>query len=731
MLSTVSIYDCLSIIQNFSKQPHDILGLHETTGALGKLYSLRAYIPEAKDITIVNEDSGALIPMEKIHEKGFFEAVLPGCKEPFKYKFRISGYMQNEWETPDAYSFLPTISEYDRYLFNMGNHYRIYEKLGGHLCEIDGIKGAAFALWAPNAKSVSVVGDFNNWDPGRNQMRILGESGIWEIFVPLVSEWDMYKFLVRDISGVEVYKSDPYGFAFELRPKNAAILVNENSYIWTDGGYLKKREEKNILEMPLNVYEVHPASWKRNKNGEWLGYRELAQRLVPYVKEMGYTTIELMGIAEHPFDGSWGYQVTGYFAPTSRYGAPDDFKYFVDTCHANEIGVILDWVPGHFPKDEGSLARFDGTALYEHFDKRRGEHPEWGTLIFNYGRNEVKNFLISNAIYWLECFHIDGLRVDAVASMLYLDYGKEGGDWLPNEYGGRENLEAVEFLKHLNSHISGAYKGVMMIAEESTSWPKVTGDVHENGLGFTMKWNMGWMNDILSYMSKDPVFRKYHHNELTFSMMYAYSEKFMLPFSHDEVVHGKSSMIGKMSGDIWQKFANLRLLYSFMYGHPGKKLMFMGNEVGQFSEWSEERAIEFELVKYESHRGLFEFVKDINRLYAESPCLWELDFEPSGFKWIDCNNCEGSFVSFARTGKSGESLIFACNFTPEVIDGYNIGVEAPGEYEEILNSDNVKYGGSGILNGGIVSKNEPAFGYENSIKIKIPPLGAAIFRLIS
>ena len=728
MVSTVSIYDCLSIIQRSSKQPHDILGMHTAETDIGSVCSVRAYIPGAKGVTLLDARGRKIKDMEKIHESGFFEAVPKGCGKPFKYLLEIEEADGAKWKTPDPYSFLPTVSEYDRYLFNQGNHYRIYEKLGGHLMEADGVKGASFALWAPNAKSVSVSGSFNNWDPGRNPMRLLGESGIWEIFIPLAKEWDMYKFFVKGADGSEVYKSDPYGFAFELRPKSAALLVNPDSYVWNDGEYMKGRESVNMFESPINVYEVHPGSWKRKENGDWLSYRELAESLPPYVSEMGYTHIELIGIAEYPFDGSWGYQVTGYFAPTSRYGTPDDFKYFVDSCHKRGIGLILDWVPGHFPKDVHALAHFDGTALYEHSDKRRGEHPDWGTLIFNYGRSEVRNFLISNAIYWIENFHIDGLRVDAVASMLYLDYGKRDGEWLPNEYGGKENLEAVEFMKHLNSYVSGSYKGVLIIAEESTSWPGVTSGVDSGGLGFSLKWNMGWMNDILRYMSRDSVFRRYHHNELTFSMMYAYSEKFILPFSHDEVVHGKASMVGKMSGDIWQKFANLRLLYAFMYGHPGKKLMFMGNEIGQFNEWSEERAIEFELLKYKSHRGLFEFVKDLNRLYNDNPCLWDMDFDPEGFRWIDCDNSEKSLISFMRKGKGGDSLIFVCNFTPEVIPEYNIGVELSGNYEEILNSDDIKYGGSGILNGTLCSKAEPAFGLLNSINVKIPPLGAVVFK---
>ena len=593
------------------------------------------------------------------------------------------------------------------------------------------MEGAAFAVWAPNARSVSVVGDFNMWDSRRSQMRLLKESGIWEIFIPGVKENDKYKFRVKDFRGNVTDKSDPYGTFMELRPNTASVVHDIHTYEFNDAEWMSYRSGHERYDRPVNIYEVHMGSWRRVGNEDrFMTYREAADMLVKYVKDMGYTHIEFMPLSEHPFDGSWGYQVIGYYAPTSRYGAPEDFMYLVDMCHQNGIGVIMDWVPAHFPKDSSGLARFDGTALYEHEDSRIGEHQEWGTYIFNYGRNEVKNFLIANAVYWLKEYHIDGLRVDAVASMLYLDYCREEGQWLPNKYGGRENLEAVEFIKHLNSIIRKKFPGVMMMAEESTSWEGVTRDTEFNGLGFTFKWDMGWMNDFLSYIKKETVYRKYHHNYLTFSMMYNYNENFILVLSHDEVVHMKGAMIYKVPGDLWQKSANLRVSYGFMYGHPGKKLLFMGNEIGQFSEWSEARSLDWHLLQYDTHRRLQDYMKDLNHFYLKHPAMWKRDFNPDGFEWIDCDDSSRSIVSFERRCED-EKLTIICNFTEAAYDDFRQGVFDEGLYTEVFNSDDIKYGGTGRINKGTLSADKiQCARAHNSINIKLPPLGFVILKKV-
>ncbi|WP_304944515.1 1,4-alpha-glucan branching protein GlgB, partial [Vallitalea guaymasensis] len=635
-----------------------------------------------------------------------------------------------KWEIEDPYRFQSQISDVDLYLFGKGTHYEIYNKLGAHVLEIDGVSGVMFAVWAPNAMRVSVIGDFNHWDGRIHQMRELGNSGIYELFIPSLVSGEKYKYEIKTKQGSLLEKSDPYGNYSELRPSTASIVANVNSYEWKDSKWLESRMNKNPIDEPVSIYEVHLGSWRRGDNNEFLSYKELADQLIKYVKDMGYTHIELLPIAEHPYDASWGYQVIGYYAVTSRFGTPEEFMYLVDSCHNNNIGVILDWVPAHFPKDEHGLIRFDGTALYEHDDPKRGEHPHWGTMIFNYGRSEVSNFLIANAVYWFDKFHIDGLRVDAVASMLYLDYGKDYGEWIPNRDGGRENHEAVEFFKHLNSIVYEKYPGIMMIAEESTSWTGVSRPTNLGGLGFGMKWNMGWMNDFLRYMQKEPVHRKYHHNDLTFSMVYAYTENFILVLSHDEVVHGKGSMVGKMPGDYWQKFANLRVAYGFMYGHPGKKLQFMGNEFAQFEEWTESKSLDWHLLLYDSHRQIQNYVRDMNKLYHEEIAFWYDDFSQSGFEWINCGDYEESIITFIRKGiELKDTLVFICNFTPIPRTMHRIGVPYKGEYREILSSDAEKYGGSGIMNKKVIRSMDLEWdGRNQAIDIKVPPLGMSILK---
>jgi len=624
------------------------------------------------------------------------------------------------------------ISEFDLYLLAEGTHYRAYEKLGAHLTGKDGKRGIQFAVWAPNAKRVSIIGDFNNWNPNAAIMSS-STAGIWEGFVPDIGQGASYKYHIESrYRDYKVDKADPYGFASEIRPETASRVWNLDNYSWHDESWMKNRTKTNSLGSPLSFYEVHLGSWKRalEEGNRWLTYRELAPLLADYVHDAGFTHIELLPVMEHPFDGSWGYETLGYFAPTSRFGTPDDFMYLVDYLHQRGIGVVLDWVPAHFPKDEAGLGYFDGSHLYEHEDPRQGEHPDWNTFVFNYGRNEVQNFLISNALFWMDKYHVDGLRVDAVASMLYLDYGRREGQWIPNRFGGKENLDAVHFLRTLNEHVYGAYPDTMMIAEESTSWPQVSRPIYLGGLGFGLKWNMGWMHDVLSYMSQDPVYRNYHHNEITFSLVYAFAENFVLPFSHDEVVYGKGSMIRKMPGDDWQKFANLRLLYGFMFGHPGKKLLFMGDEFGQWSEWNHDASLEWNLLEHPSHAGLKRWVRDLNTLYRGEPLLHTMDFNSAGFEWVDCKDFQRSIISFLRRGQnSNDQLLFVCNFTPVVRQNYRVGVPLEGHWKEILNSDAPLYGGSGQGNfGGLSTVPLPIHGRPFSLNMTLPPLGIVIFR---
>jgi len=610
--------------------------------------------------------------------------------------------------------------------------YRSYDFLGAHIDNIDGICGTVFRIWAPNADAVYLIGDFNSWKGADFSMAKDADSGIWSIFIPNLSEWDMYKYEVHAKSGRVLAKSDPYAFYSELRPGSASKLVSLKSYKWDDNIWMEQRKSKSVYENPINIYEVHAGSWKQKTNGGYYTYRELADELVGYVKNMGYTHIELLPLSEHPFDGSWGYQSTGYYSVTSRYGSPYDFMYFVDKCHREGIGVVLDWVPGHFCKDDNGLRLFDGTALYEYSDPKRGENYNWGTCNFDLGKPEVQSFLISNAVFWFEMYHIDGLRVDAVASMLYLDFGREPGEWVPNKHGGRENLEAVEFIRKLNNVVFEHFPNVLMIAEESTAWPLVTAPAYLGGLGFNYKWNMGWMNDMLKYMAMDPVHRKWHHNLITFSLMYAYSENYILPLSHDEVVHEKKSLLDKMPGDYWQKFANLRVFFGYMASHPGKKLLFMGGELGQFIEWRYAYGLDWLLLEYEMHRGIQHYVKTLNDIYLCEPALWELDHVPGGFEWIDCNNCNQSIIVFMRKGKKpSDTIIIVCNFTPVVYEGYRIGVPYSCNYTEIINSDWQEFGGSDQRNTGVLRAQEQKWQNQKySIEIKVPPLSAVYFKSV-
>ena len=727
MLTTTKLYDIFHIVNGEHSDPHTVLGMHEMEEDGRKAVVVRAFLPYAAGITVIDyANKRKKYPMERLHADGFFEVTIADREEWFRYQLEYTDADGNTWRSYDPYSFSPTLSEFDRHLFGAGTHYEIYEKMGGRLMTHEGARGAAFSVWAPNAKAVSVIGDFNNWDARRSPMRRLGESGIWELFLPAAAEGDKYKFHVTQCDGRVVDKTDPYGVYAEVRPNNASVLYPLKRYKWKDRRWMTARRKYDFRAAPMNIYEVHLGSWKRAEGNRFLSYTELAEQLIPYVKEMGYTHIEMLPVEEHPFDGSWGYQVTGYYAPTSRYGSPDEFKQFVDACHQNGISVILDWVPAHFPKDDFALARFDGTALYEHQDPRLGEHIQWGTYIFNYGRKEVANFLLANALYWMDIFHIDGLRVDAVASLLRLDFCKEEGQWLPNVYGGSENLEAIEFLKHMNSVIAEREPGALMIAEDSTAWPGVTKKVDEGGLGFSLKWNMGWMNDFLSYIKLDPIYRKYHQNKLTFGMAYHYAENFVLVLSHDEVVHTKSSMIGKMPGDVWQSFANLRLSYGFMMGHPGKKLLFMGGEFAQYSEWSEARSLDWHLLQYADHQEMQAYVKELNHLYAEESAFWAEDFDPNGFQWIECDDAESSIVSFVRRSQEKE-LVFLCNFTPVVHRGFSLGVPQEGVYHERLNSDAARFGGSDVINAvPLQSRAEPAGRCPFRVELDVPPLGMVI-----
>jgi 1,4-alpha-glucan branching enzyme len=629
-----------------------------------------------------------------------------------------------------AAEFPALLGPFDLHLIGEGNHHRIWEKLGAHPIAIEGVAGVAFAVWAPNAAGVSTIGDFNNWDGRINPMRPLGSSGVWYTFIPGLKQGDLYKYEIRTQEGHLRIKTDPYAFAAELRPRSASLVWDIESYRWNDHDYMEARKTRNYRQEPMSIYEVHLGSWQRvpQEGHRWLNYREIAPKLADHARRYNFTHVEFLPVAEHPLDQSWGYQVTGYYAPTSRYGTPDDFKFLVDTLHQAGIGVIIDWVPAHFPKDDSGLRWFDGTFLYEHADPRQAEHRDWGTLIFNYGRNEVRNFLTGNALFWLDVYHIDGLRVDAVASMLYLDYSREEGDWIPNRYGGRENLEAIDFVRRTNELVYGLYPGAFTVAEESTDWGGVSLPTYLGGLGFGFKWNMGWMHDTLAYFSEDPVHRKYHHNELTFSMLYAYTENFILPLSHDEVTHGKGSLIGKMPGDEWQRFANLRTLYAYMFTHPGKKLLFMGSEFGQVAEWQSEHSLEWHVTQFKYHKGVEHLLEDLGKLYRQHDALWACDTEPRGFQWIDCSDSQSSVVSYIRRGRGENLVVVAVNLTPVPRLGYRIGVPDPGYYREVLNTDSAVYGGSNLGNGGgLMAEGVPFHGHSWSLNLLLPPLSVVVF----
>lgn len=710
--------------------PFSVLGMHKVATGGEKGIVVRTMQPNARLAYLVKE--GRKVRMRRISDEGLFEKVFTGTASYFDYRLHIKPHQGDDYTIADPYAFEPLISDFDLQLWGEGTFYKAWKLLGAHPREVNGEQGTHFVVAAPSAVRVSVVGSFNSWDGRMHVMRKHHEQGLWEIFIPHVGDGDVYKFEIKSVhDDAPLLKADPYAFYSEVRPGTASIVHDLDGYKWKDEQWMDQRPDSQATDQPMSIYEVHLGSWRRvpGEDPGFLSYKDLADQLVDYVSDLGYTHIELLPVAEHPYDPSWGYQITGYYAPTSRFGTPEDFMYFVDRCHQSGIGVIIDWVPGHFTKDEHGLRRFDGTALYEHEDPRQGEHRDWGTNIFNYGRTEVRNFLISNALYWLEEYHIDGLRVDAVASMLYLDYSREEGEWVPNRYGGRENLEAISFLRDSNRVVHENYPGVVTMAEESTSWGGVSKPESEGGLGFDYKWNMGWMNDTLAYLEKDPIYRKYHQDQLTFSLIYAFSEKFVLPLSHDEVVHMKKSLVDKMPGDDWQKFANLRLLYTYMYGHPGKKLLFMGGEFAQWKEWTEEYSLDWHLLEWGSHRGVQTLVRDLNRLYREQAPMHVMDFSWEGFEWIDISDADNSMVSFIRRGNSPDDfLIFILNFTPMVHHGYKFGVPHAGRYEVLLNSDSEYYGGSNVDLNEIRAHDGGWHNQPAHIEITVPPLAGVILK---
>jgi 1,4-alpha-glucan branching enzyme len=701
-------------------EPHRVLGAHPDDGGV----AIRAFRPAAERVLARLADARA-VELEQRFVSGFFEGLVEDADLPLHYQLEVT-YADGTHTVHDPYAFLPTLGDLDLHLAAEGRHEELYGKLGAHVREVDGVAGVAFAVWAPAARSVSVVGDWNDWDGRLHPMRTLGSSGIWELFVPDVEPGARYKYELRDAEGRIRLKADPVAFATELPPQTASVVAGAE-YVWSDDAWLETRRRTAPHERPMSIYEVHLGSWRLNplEGNRPLSYRELAAELAAYVRDLGFTHVELLPVMEHPFAGSWGYQVTGYYAPTSRFGSPEDLRAFVDHLHAEEIGVILDWVPAHFPRDDFALARFDGTALYEHEDPRRGAHPDWGTLVFNLGRNEVKNFLLANALFWLREYHVDGIRVDAVASMLYLDYSREEGEWVPNAFGGREDLDAVAFLKELNEVAHGYEPGIVSAAEESTAWPGVSRPTYVGGLGFGFKWNMGWMHDTLDYFQRDPVYRRFHHHGLTFSLMYAFSENFILPLSHDEVVHGKGSLLAKMPGDRWQQLANLRALYGYMWAHPGKKLLFMGGELGQEQEWSHDRSLDWHLLEQPEHAGVQSLVRDLNHLYREEPALWEVDFEPAGFEWIEPNDAGANCLAFARWSRDRRRVVVcACNLSPVPRHGYRLGLPRSGRWREALNTDSEFYCGSNVGSvGGVEAEPPPWHGQPFSAEVTLPPLG--------
>lgn len=752
MAVTVAPEQIDRIVWNQHHNPFEVLGPHMIQQDGETVWAVRAYLPNADAAWVVLPEARSEYEMESSHNPHFFECTI-STQNLANYQIK---YKEGDHERfiHDPYAFKTRrVTDFDRHLFVEGNHHRIYEKLGAHLTEVDGVSGVYFAVWAPNARNVSVLGDFNAWDGRKHQMGLTG-SGIWELFIPELSAGKAYKFEIKNADGHIYEKSDPYGFQQEVRPKTASVVADLDAYQWQDADWMEARRHTEPLSQPVSVYEIHLGSWLHGSSAEpatradgsiepavqvaelkpgarFLTYRELADKLIPYIKKLGFTHVELLPIAEHPFDGSWGYQVTGYYAATSRYGSPQDLMYFIDQCHQHGIGVLVDWVPGHFPKDGHGLAFFDGTHLYEHADPRKGEHKEWGTLVFNYGRNEIRNFLVANALFWFDKYHIDGIRVDAVASMLYLDYCREPGEWVANDYGGRENIEAADFLRQVNHLLFSYYPGVLSIAEESTSWPMVSWPTYVGGLGFNLKWNMGWMHDMLDYFHMDPWFRQFHQNNVTFSIWYAFSENFMLALSHDEVVHGKSNMLGKMPGDEWQKFANLRCLFTFMFLHPGKKTLFMSMEFGQWSEWNVWGDLEWHLLQYESHKTHQNFIAKLNQFYQGEPALYTQDFSQEGFEWIDCSDNRHSVVSFIRRDKDSNGFVVAvCNFTPQPHSHYRVGVPERGYYRELFNSDAREFGGSNMGNmGGKWTDDWAYHGRPYSIDLTLPPLAVVALKL--
>jgi len=719
-----------SLVQAQHSSPHQLLGMHPLGDGTGLV--VRALLQHAARVEVVpvHEPHKPSFALEQLDPSGLFEGVTTAAQRPYAYDLVITDYQGNTRRTRDPYSFWPSLGETDLYLFGQGNERRIYDKLGAQLRKVDGVCGVSFAVWAPAAQRISVVGPFNNWDGRYHPMRMLGASGVWELFVPGLAEGALYKYEVRNAHGQLVLKTDPYGFFFEPAPQNASIVWNNRKFVWSDAAWMERRRARQPLREPLSIYEIHLSSWMKKSLAESYSYRELAPLLVQYVQRLGFTHVEFLPVAEHAYYPSWGYQVTGFYSPTCRYGTPDDFQFLVNALHEAGIGVIVDWVPAHFPRDAWALARFDGTALFEHEDPRQGAHQDWGTLIFNYGRHEVRNFLTANALFWCERFHIDGLRVDAVASMLYLDYSRKEGEWVPNKYGGRENLEAIDFLREFNHLVHTETPGVLTIAEESTAWPLVTRPPYLGGLGFSFKWNMGWMHDTLRYYSREPVHRRYHQNDLTFAMLYHHNENFILPLSHDEIVHGKRSLVGKMPGDDWQKFANLRALLGYQWLFPGKQLIFMGGEFGQSVEWNENAQLDWGLLEQGPyHAGAQRFVADLNALYRRHPALWEADYEVEGFQWVDCSDNQHSVFSFLRrTQDGGEQLLVILHLTPEMHSNYRIGLPHGGCWRELLNSDAAVYGGSNQGNlGGVQAEEMEMHGQPFSAEFTIPPLSVMVF----
>lgn len=715
------------------RDPFAVRGIHEVQYHRKSMLAIRAVLPHAQQAFILDSKGQQRYPMTRCDDDSMFETVFPRRKQPFPYQIETIDSNGKQQIFADAYAFPEVLSEQELKAFHAGRHERVYDVLGCHLAEVQGVTGAVFAVWAPHAKQVSVVGNFNNWDQRMHPMRLRKKWGVWELFVPGVTEGDQYQYALTTRTNAQALKTDPYGFAHTFNGNEVSLVTDLARFQWTDQIWMRQRALHDPLKKPLSAYEVHLGSWMRvpEENNRFLTYRELAEKLIPYVKNMGFTHIELLPVAEHPFYPSWGYQVTGYYAPTSRYGTPDDFMYFVNACHAQGIGVIMDWVPAHFPKDDFSLGEFDGTPLYEHADPYMSEHKDWGTLVFDYGKPEVKNFLLANALFWFEKYHIDGIRVDAVASMLYLDYSRKPGEWTPNAYGGHENLDAIAFLKELNTVVHKRFPGVMTIAEESTSWLGVTYPAYLGGLDFTLKWNLGWMNDMLHYLSHDPIYRKFVHTMVPFALLYAFHEHFMLELSHDEVVHGKKSMLAKMPGDDWEKFANLRALYGFMFGHPGKKLLFMGGEFGQWNEWNHDQSLDWHLLSDDQHQGLQQYVQDLNALYIAEPALYADHLREQGFAWIDYQDFQHSIVSFMRKTPDdmAQSVIFLCNFTPVPRYCYRVGVPLSGWYVELLNSDHAIYGGSHTGNPeGCLAEPIPWQGQPYSINITLPPLSTLIIK---